>query len=100
MVSWILIGFVVLILAIIFIKFEHHTKRLKLILIIVLIAFIYFSASSVLHNSGVKVNSLEGAGKATSLYFSWLGNAATNVWHSGGEVKTIVGNAIKGNQTR
>ena len=97
MVSWIIIVLLVLVLAIVFIKFEHHAKRIKMIFLILFIAFLYFSASSVLHNADVKLNSVEGWMKAGSVYFSWLGDLGTGIWHAGGEVKSLVGNTIKSN---
>jgi hypothetical protein len=97
MVNWILIALVVLIIAIIFIKFEHHAKRIKLIVLVLFLAFLYISASSVVHKNDIKLNSIQGWGQAVTLYFSWLGNAATNIWNAGGEVKSTVGNAIKSN---
>jgi Ca2+/Na+ antiporter len=99
MISWILIIIVILVLAIIFIKFEHHAKRIKLIILILFIAFLYFSVSSVVHKNDVKLNSITGWVSAGSLYLGWLGNLGTEIWHAGGEVTGIVGNAIKSNST-
>lgn len=97
MVSWILIVICFLILAIVFIKFEHHTKRIKLVILLLFIFFVYFSASSIIKSSGIELNSVKGWIDVGGLYFSWLGNIGTNIWNSGAEFKTIVGNVIKVN---
>lgn len=70
-----------------------------MIFLILFIAFLYFSASSVLRNADVKLNTVQGWTQAGSLYFSWLGNLGTGIWHAGGEVKGIVGNTIKSNSS-
>lgn len=99
MVNWIVIGFLILIVAILFIKLEHSTKRIKLIFLILFLAFFYFTASSVIRNSGIQLNSVEGVMKVGGMYLSWLTDWGGKAWDTGGQVVTIVGNAIKGNST-
>lgn len=99
MVNWILVILVVFLILFIFLKVEHAGKRVKFIFLILFIAFLYFSVTSVLHSTQVKLNSVEGVTKVTTMYFSWLTNAATNVWHAAGDSVKTVGNAIKMNST-
>jgi hypothetical protein len=99
MVNWVLILIGVFIAAILYIKFEHTGKRIKLIVVVLFLAFLYISGSVVLAKAGVKLNSIEGFGKAVTLYFSWLGTAGTNLWNSGGDIAKTVGNAINMNST-
>ena len=90
-----MIGIVVLILIVLFIKFEHQAKRLKLLFVVLILVFLYFSVTSVMGKAGIKFDSLENVGKAVSLYFGWLSNLAVSVWHATGEVVRTVGSAIK-----
>jgi hypothetical protein len=99
MVNWVLILIGVFIVAILYIKFEHTGKRIKLVLIVLFIAFLYISGSVVLSKAGVKLNSVDGFGKAVTLYFSWLASASSNLWNSGGDIAKTVGNAIGTNST-
>lgn len=99
MVNWIFVLVGVFLLVIIFMKVEHGGKKLKLILLLLFVAFIYFSASSVLNKNGLEIDSFAGFGKAVSLYFSWLGNVGSNLWHAGGDIRHAVGNAVKTNSS-
>lgn len=99
MVSWILVIIALFIIAILYIKFEHAGKRFKWLLIILFFVFIFISGSVILSQANIKLNSFDGVLKATTLYFSWLANTATNLWNSGSDIAKIVGNAIKTNVT-
>ena len=87
MIYWIVIAALV-ILGFIFIKMMHIKHKVYLILLIILILFVYVSATKVLSGQNFDFKSSSDVGKAVKLYFSWLGGVA-------GNFKNMVANAIK-----
>jgi hypothetical protein len=100
MVNWVIIGLVVLVLVIIWIKIDHKAKRIKMILVLLFIVFIYLSVSSVVHRNNIDLSSPGGWYDTGALYLSWLSNIGTGMWNAGGDFKNIIGNVIKTNSTK
>lgn len=97
--DFLLILVVVAILALSWLWIEFRSIRHKVLigLLIAFILFSYFSFSTVLKNSNVNLNSLNGIIDSGKIYFAWLGSAFENL-------KTLTTNAIHmdwgaGNQT-
>jgi hypothetical protein len=86
-------------LALAYLKFEHHGRRVKVIVIIIVLTLIYFSISGVLSSERVDLTSPRGVVNAVYIYFGWLGHAATSLWDIGVDTVGLVGNAIKVNST-
>jgi len=79
----------VVVLAIwILIELKRMRHKLFAIFLIALIVFTYFSFSAMVKNNNVDLKTVDGLGKATKLYFLWLGSAF-------GNIKLITSNAIK-----
>ena len=98
MINWLIIGVLVL-AGLYIIKLQHFGKKVKLIVVVIILTLIYLSATTLLSLNNIELNSVQGVGKATYLYFIWIKDTSVSLWHTGGEVVTIIGNAIKLNQT-
>jgi hypothetical protein len=89
MLSWWVIT-VLVVLIFIVIKFKELRHKFSFILIVALLLFVVLSFGKVYSEKKVDLNSLDGVVSAGKLYFSWLGNAFTNL-------KGISGYAVKQN---
>jgi hypothetical protein len=98
MIGLIFIG-VALLLVFIFLKIEHAGRLLKVFLLVVIGALIFFSLSSLIKSNAMDVDSPQGVIQVVTVYFKWMGNAITNLVDVSDEVISIVGNAIKVNWT-
>lgn len=87
MISWIIIG-VLIVLLLVFAKLKHIRHKTFLIILVLLLLFFYISASAVIKNQNIDLGSFGGIVKASSLYFNWL-------VHLGGNAKQLAGNALK-----
>ena len=98
MIHWIAIG-VLILLGFMLLKFDHHGRKIKLVIVLVVAALIYLSIISIFNSESFDLSSPKGIVKATYLYFGWLGRTAANLWDAGKETAGMVGNAIKFNST-
>jgi len=98
MINWLIIG-VLLIIALYVIKIQHFSKKVQVIIVVIAIILVYFSATALLSANDIELNSVQGVGKAIYLYGGWMKDISITLWHAGGEIVTIVGNTIKLNQT-
>lgn len=87
MISWVVIGILILI-AFILLKTNHFKHRAWIILIVVLALFLYVSITLVNTNHDLNVNSTEGFFNSVKIYSGWLANGFKNL-------KSITGNAVK-----
>ena len=87
LILWVFaIAFVLII--ILLIKMRYFKHKLSWILIIFGCLFLYLTFMASISGKNIDLNSFDGLRNAGSLYFSWLGNAFSNV-------KTLTSNAIK-----
>jgi hypothetical protein len=98
-VSTLIIIAVFILLALAYLKFEHHGRRIKIVVLILIIALIYFSIAGVFSSERVDLTSPRGVVNAVYLYFGWLGQTASSLWDIGTDTVHLVGNAIKVNDT-
>lgn len=98
MIMYIAIGILIL-LGLVILNLEHHTRKIKIIVIVLLSLMIYFSIIGVLNSDKVSLNSPRGIVNAVYYYFGWLGQTVGNLWQIGGDTVTAVGNVVKFNQT-
>lgn len=94
-IALIVIG--VLIVAIyVFIELKRFRHKLFAIFLIALILFFYLSFAYVLKGQNLDLKTMDGVGKATKIYWNWLGTIFSNTI-------SITANAIKmdwrGNET-
>lgn len=94
LVQWIIIGVFILI-ALSYVKFEHHTRKIKIMIAIVIGALIYFSMMGVFTSDPIDLTSPRGIVNAVYVYFGWMGQTASSLWDIGTDTTHLVGNAIK-----
>ena len=96
--EWIAIA-VVIIIGFILLQLEHHARRYKIIIAIILIAILYFSIIGIFSSGEVDLTSPRGIVNSVYLYFGWIGSTVTSLWDIGTDTVTLVGNAVKINNT-
>lgn len=86
-INWIIIG-LLLVLLLFLAKARHVKHKFYAIFLVLVLLFIYLSASRVFSGANIDFKSFEGWVKAGKLYFSWL-------VHIGGNLKSLTGEAFK-----
>ena len=98
MIWWlVIIGF--LIVAILFIKFEHILKRWKIIVLVIVLVFLFFSVRAIAQNNQIDLKSPSSIINTAYVYFGWLGEKGIQIFDVGKTTFNAVGNVIKGNTT-
>ena len=95
---WIAIGILVLI-GLFYIKMEHHGRKVKLIVLVLICAMIYLSIVGLLSSNRVDLTSPSGIVNGAYLYVGWIGETAVKLWDVGAESVGLVGNAVRFNKT-
>ena len=99
-IQWIIIAILILI-AFIFLRMDHVTRKFKIATIIIVGFLLYFSMVSIFSSQEVDLTSPRGIVNGVYVYFGWIGRTATSLWDVGTETVHMVGNAIKtGNSTK
>ena len=98
-VQWVVIA-VFIIIGLYYLKFEHHAKKIKIVIFLVLGFALYFSLISHFNSDNVDLTSPRGVVNGIYLYVGWLGQTASSLWNIGSNTVTLVGNAIKINDTQ
>lgn len=94
LIQWIIVGVFILI-GLIFLKMEHHTRKIKIIIIILIGGLIYFSMMGVFTSEQIDITSPRGIVNAVYVYFGWIGQTTSSLWDIGTGTAHLVGNAIK-----
>ncbi len=97
-IQWIIIALFVLI-GLWYIKVEHHAHKVKIAILIILGLLIYFSMVGIFSSDKVNLTSPRGIVHSAYIYFGWIGQTASNLWNIGTDTTTLVGNAIKINNS-
>jgi hypothetical protein len=97
-IQWIAIGVLILI-GFYLLKVEHHAKRVKIVIILIIGAIIYFSIVGHFSSNSVDITSPRGIINGVYLYFGWIGQTASSLWDIGVDTTHLVGNAIRPNDT-
>ena len=97
-IQWIVITVLVL-LGLWFFQLEHHTRKIKIVVAIAVVALLYFSMITIFSSQEVDLTNPRGIVNAVYFYAGWIGQTATNLWDIGVDTTTLVGNAIKVNRT-
>lgn len=98
LVMWIVIG-VVVVFALMFTKFDHIGRQVKVVLFILIGLFIFFSVTNMFSGNDYDLMSPQGIVNSVGVYFSWVSGVFVNLWDVGAETVTAVGHAIKLNET-
>ena len=88
-----------IILGLVFVRFEHHSKKIKIVVIILICFLLYFSIKGLFSNNEADLSSPKGIVNAVYVYVGWLGHTASNFWDIGKDTVKTVGNAIKINNS-
>ncbi|MBT3397551.1 hypothetical protein HOA55_03840 [archaeon] len=78
-----------------YMKIEHHGRKVKIVVGIVIGFLIYFSIVGVFSSDQIELNSPKGIVNAVYVYFGWLGQTASGLWDVGVETVNMVGDVIK-----
>jgi len=78
---------------------EHHSRKVKIVVIILIGALIYFSMINIFTSEQVDLTSPRGVVNAVYIYFGWIGQTASSLWDIGADTAGLVGNAVKVNNT-
>ena len=97
-INWIIIGVFVFI-GLIFIKVDHHARKIKILVIIAIGFIIYFSLAGIFSSEQVDITSPKGIVNAVYIYFGWIGQTTLNLWNIGTDTINLVGNAVKINNS-
>lgn len=97
-VEWVAIGILVF-LGFIFLKLEHHIKKIQIIAILIIGLMVYFSLTGHFNSEKVDLTSPKGIVNGIYLYVGWVGSTASSLWDIGTNTVHLVGNAIKINNT-
>jgi hypothetical protein len=87
---FLLIGFAIL-------KIRKHTKKFKIISILLIGFLIYFFIVGLLSPNELSLDSPGEVFKSIYYYFAWIGKFSMKLWDVGSETTAMVGNAIKTN---
>ena len=98
-IMWWIIGIVLVLVILAFLKFEHYKKTWHLILLIFVLLLVYFSMTAMINSGQMDFSSPKSAISSFSIYAGWLGQTGLELFNIGkGTVKTV-GNVIMTNQT-
>ena len=98
MIPWLIVAGVIII-ALIWLEVEKKFKWIKILLLVLLIAILYFSFIGVSKSKEMDFSSPRGVYMAVTSYVSWIGNTGKDVFNIGKDTVTLVGNAIKENHS-
>jgi hypothetical protein len=96
--QWVII-IVLVFIGLWFLKLEHHSRKFKIVIIVLVVALIYFSMMSIFTSERVDLTSPRGVVNAVYIYFGWIGQTASNLWDIGADTVSLVGNAVKVNNS-
>ena len=97
-IEWIIVAIFIFI-GLAYIKFEHHANKIKILAIIIIGFIIYFSIVNHFSSDQVDVKSPKGIINGAYLYIGWIGQTASSLWNIGTDTVSLVGNAVKINNT-
>ena len=96
--TWVIVV-IFLLLGFIFLRAEHWGRKIKLLAIVLLCLLLYFSIMGMFTSEKIDLTSPRGIANAVYVYFGWIGRTATNLWDVGKDTVSMVGNAIRFNET-
>ena len=98
MIPWLIVAGVIIV-ALIWLEVEKKFKWVKILLLVVLIAVLYFSFVGVSKSQNLDFSSPRGVYMAFTSYISWIGETGKDLFTIGKDTVTLVGNTIKENRT-
>lgn len=95
MIIEIIFVIILLYVGFVFLKMEHHTRKLKILLIVGVVLLIYVSVMNIFSSDRVDLTSPRGIIKGVYLYVGWIGTTISNLWDVGKDTVGMVGEAVK-----
>ena len=95
MIISIIIAVLIIAGIIIFLKLDHHTKKIKAIILVFLLLMLYLSIANIFSKRSVDLKSPSGIVSAVGIYFSYVGHVVANLWDIGLETGEKVKKAVK-----
>jgi hypothetical protein len=92
-INWIIIG-VLILLGLWLIK-SRCTRKIKILVLIILGLLLYTSVVNLFTPQKISLNSPQGIFNAIYVYFGWVGQTLGKLFEVGGDAVRMVGNAIK-----
>jgi hypothetical protein len=83
------------VLGLYFLKMEHHTRKIKLIVIALIVLLFYLSATGMFNSGNVDITSPKGIVSGIYLYVGWLGESIGEIWDIGVETTGRVVDAVR-----
>jgi glucan phosphoethanolaminetransferase (alkaline phosphatase superfamily) len=98
MIAWIIIAGVIII-ALIWLEVEKKFKWVKIVLLLALVAILYFSFLGASKTQEFDYSSPRGIYMAVYSYVNWVGSTAKDVFAIGKDTVLLVGDVIKENHS-
>ncbi len=98
MIEWLIWG-VLIIFALIVLQLEHHSRRVKFFIMLIIGVLLYFSLVGLFSSDQVDLTSPKGIVNGGYVYVGWLGDTFASLWGVGKDTVKTVGNIVKLNQT-
>ena len=96
--QWIAVA-VLIFLGFAYLKLEHHGNKIRIAIILIVGAILYFSIIGHFNTQEIDITSPRGTVNSVYLYFGWIRSTASSLWDIGVDTTHMVGNAIKINDT-
>lgn len=90
---------IIVTLGLFYLQLEHHTRKIKIAAIVLIVALIYFSITGVFSSQEVDLTNPRGIVNSVYLYIGWIGSTTSELWDIGVQTTHMVGNAIKVNDS-
>jgi len=97
-IQWVIIG-VFILAGLWYLKMEHHSRKVKIVVMVLIGAMIYFSMINIFTSEQVELTSPRGVVNAVYIYFGWIGQTTSKLWDIGVDTASLVGNAVKVNHS-
>ena len=99
MITWVIVIGIVILIALLFLKFDHQINRVKIIALIIIAFLIFLSVTKVFSSGENDLGSPRGVVNAVYGYFGWMGRTVANLWDVGKETAGAVGDAVNLNSS-
>jgi glucan phosphoethanolaminetransferase (alkaline phosphatase superfamily) len=76
---------ILIVIGLIFIQFEHHTKKLKVMIVISILMLIFFSVIGFYNSGQSDFSSIKSSIDTTFFFLSWIWQSSLEIWDAGVE---------------
>ena len=97
-IKWIIIA-IFAVLGFTLLKVEHHTRKIKVVILAILGIVLYFSLVGLLSSGDLTLSNPRGIVNAVYDYVGWIGHTGGELFDIGKDTVALVGDAVKVNVT-